>query len=128
MYDLLGNTGNNMYVGSIGQKRFEEMLTAPTLGGNPKSPVSNPMERAVALLLLQLVLPPVPFVGGTYAGNYALRFDGKDDTVLISHLPMDADLPDGPWTLEAWVKPDIDAHYNQVFFFRRGCHQRCFGH
>ena len=63
---------------------------------------------------IKLLIAFVDVVVKAYPGNHALRFDGKDDTVLISHLAADATLPDGAWTLEAWVKPDEDANYNQA--------------
>ena len=79
--------------------------------------MSSTLEMQIRHFCSVLVLALLQLSVATYQNNFALKFDGKDDTVLISHLLRDGTLPDSSWTLEAWVRPDEDASYNQVAFF-----------
>ena len=67
----------------------------------------------VVRILSTFLLVVVTVCHASYIGNHALHFDGKDDTILVLLMSQDLDLPDGSWTVEAWVKPDRDAQFDQ---------------
>jgi len=54
---------------------------------------------------LILIISSLSVVISTYAGNYALYFDGENDVVKVGNVVTDYDLLEF-WTLEAWIKPD----------------------
>jgi hypothetical protein len=51
-----------------------------------------------------LIFLSISYTGATYAGNYALSFDGLSSIVKIGHMYTDLALSN-TWTLEAYIKP-----------------------
>jgi len=57
-----------------------------------------PTKRPELPLLVDLPAPPVP------AAEQALALDGRDDCAMIASARID--VPDGPLTLECWLRPE----------------------
>ena len=61
---------------------------------------------------INLRLEQVPADYFTSAGNHALLVDGETSAIVVSNRSFS--LPQGPFTLEAWVKPKVHNGYSAV--------------